>query len=282
MVDLFGVDTNLVDLFGVDTNIWVAAAAIAQTIIVAAAAIFAYGQVREAQRTREEQSRPFVVVDFDISDLPMVFLTISNLGRTIARRVRIEFNPPLARSLDNRAPTEQEKEAGGPLPPLVPFEVFTEEIPSIAPGKVIRTFFDSMMQERCEDLPEAYQVMVVYNDDRGASHTEDMPLGFGGYKNLEYIQRHTIHDVHKQLKKIADAVDRWGAGLGHGSGILVVTRDDKRKDRALARRHFRARPQSSFAPREASEGAVRSTLRQVRERASRALGVTSEKVDPKE
>jgi hypothetical protein len=269
----------VVELFGIDSEIWMASAAATQTIIVAVAAGFAYRQVREAQRTREEQSRPFVVVDLDISDPPMVFLTVSNLGRTIARRVRIEFNPPLARSLDNRAPTKEEKEAGRPLPSLVPFEVFTEEIPSIAPGKVIRTLFDSMMEERREDLPESYRVTVRYEDERGASHTEEMPLGFGGYKNLEYIRRHTIHDVHGQLEKIAREVRRWSAS---GSGILVVSRDDQREDRALARRHFRASPESSFAPGEASEGAVQFALRRLRERGSRALALASEKVDPRE
>jgi hypothetical protein len=237
----------MIDLFGVDTNLWVAGAAIAQTIILAAAAIFAFGQVREAQRTREEQSRPFVVVDLDISDPPLVFLTVSNLGRTIARRVRIKFEPPLASSFDNRALTEEQQKAGVSLPPLVPFEVFTEEIPSMAPGKVIRTLFDSMFGERREDLPESYRVMVRYEDGRGSSHTEEMPLGFAAYKNLEYIQRHTIHDVHKQLEKIADAVRRWSAS---GSGILVVPKEEERKERERLREQRMSRAQAVVAPGE--------------------------------
>jgi hypothetical protein len=48
----------MVDLFGVDTDLWTAGAAVAQTIIVGAAAVFAFRQVREAQLTREDQSRP--------------------------------------------------------------------------------------------------------------------------------------------------------------------------------------------------------------------------------
>lgn len=42
---------EIVDLFGMDTNLWTAGAAVAQTIIIAAAAAFAFRQVREVQLT---------------------------------------------------------------------------------------------------------------------------------------------------------------------------------------------------------------------------------------
>ena len=237
----------MLDLFGVDTNIWIASAAAVQTIIVGAAAVFAYRQVREVQRTREEQSRPFVVVDLDISDPPLVFLSVSNLGRTIARRVRIQFEPSLANSFDNRPLTEDQKKAGVSLPLLVPFEVFTEEIPSMAPGKAIRTLFDSMFGERREDLPESYRVTVRYEDDRSRPHTEEMLLGFAAYKNLEYIQRHTIHDVHDQLEKIADAVKHWSAS---GSGILVVPKEEERRERERLREQRMSQTRAAVAPGE--------------------------------
>jgi hypothetical protein len=83
-----------------------------------------------------------------------------------------------------------------------------------------------------------------------------MVLDLGVYAKVTYVEEHTIHDVHKELKKIATTVDRWGAGVGHGSGILVVTRDDKRKDHDLAVRRFQAH-ESSLVPHEATEnGAV--------------------------
>jgi predicted component of type VI protein secretion system len=62
----------MVDLFGVDTNLWTAGAAAAQTIIVAAAAGVAYRQVQEARLTREDQARPFVIIDFDMSEPPLM------------------------------------------------------------------------------------------------------------------------------------------------------------------------------------------------------------------
>jgi hypothetical protein len=264
-----------------------AAVGITQTVVIIVAARLTYRQVvaareqvEEARRLREEQSRPFVVVDLDISDPPLVFLTVSNVGRTIARRVRINFDPPLARSFDNRALTEEEKKAGKPLPPLVPYEVFNEEIASIAPGKVLRTLFESFMQGWREDLPDSYLVTVRYEDERGVSYTEDMPMGFGGFKNLEDIRRHTIHDLHDQLKKIADAVRRWSPATG--SGVLVVSRKEQREDHARAVRRFRARPDASFAPPRSSEPRAQWELRRQRQRLARTLAALSDGVDPEE
>src|SRR6266540_2210062 len=38
------------------------------------------------------------------------------------------------------------------------------------------------------------------------------------YRNIQYVTQHTIHDVHKQLKKIADEVRRWSAPGSGGQG----------------------------------------------------------------
>jgi hypothetical protein len=43
--------------------------------------IFAWIQVLQARRLREEQARPFVIVDFEPGFL--VYLTVANLGRTM-------------------------------------------------------------------------------------------------------------------------------------------------------------------------------------------------------
>jgi hypothetical protein len=235
-----------VDLFGVDTNLWVAGAAVAQTIIVGAAAGFAFRQVREAQLSREDQNRPFVIVDFDLSRPPFIHLFIKNIGKTMARRVRIQTDPPLASTFDKEGPRE----------PVAKLRLFTEEIPTMAPDREIRTLFDSFPARTEQRLEEVYRVTVTYEGERGRAYVDEMVLDLGVYAKVTYVEEHTIHDVHKELKKIATTVDRWGAGVGHGSGILVVTRDDKRKDHDLAVRRFQAH-ESSLVPHEATEnGAV--------------------------
>ncbi len=270
----------MVELFGVDTDIWTAVAASAQTLLIGAAAVVAYRQVREARRTREDQTRPFVIMDFDMTEPPLIYLVISNIGKTVARRVRIQTDLPLASSLD------RDDELG----PIAKLRVFTEEISSLVPGRQIRLLFDSFVQRDRATFDDSYRVTITYEGerrrswwrDRARSYVEDSSLDLGIYWNLQYIERHTIHDVHEQVKRIAEAVRSWGAGVGSGSGILVVSPEDKRKARALARRRFRARPESSFAPREASMGPAQWALRRLRERASRVLATVSERINPEE
>jgi hypothetical protein len=261
-----------VDLFGMDVNLWAAGAALVEAIIVAAAAAFAFGQVREARLTREDQSRPFVILDFEISRPPFIHLVVKNIGKSIARRVRIQTDPPLASSLDGKPQWE----------PIAKLRLFSEEIPSIAPDREIWMFFDSFKDRAQGQFDDLYRVTVTYEGERGRSYADEMVLDLSIYRNISVIDQHTIHDVHKQLKKIADSVDRWGAGVGHGSGLLVVTRDDKREDHARAVRRFRARSDASFAPRESSEPRAQWELRRLRQRLARRLAVLSDRVDPEE
>lgn len=237
---------EIIDLFGVDTNLWTAGAAAAQTVIVAAAAGFAFRQVREARLSREDQARPFVIVDFDLSVPPFIHLVVKNIGKTMAHRVRIQTDPPLASTFDK----------DGQRDPVGRLRLFTEEIPTLAPEREIRTLFDSFPARTEQQMEEVYLVRVTYEGERGRTYVDEMVLDLGVYAKISYIEQKTIHDVHTQLKKIATAVDRWGAGIGQGSGILVVTRDEKRKDQDLAIRRLEAH-QSSSAPSEAAEdGAV--------------------------
>lgn len=257
------------DLFGVDSNLWTAGAAVAQTIIIGVAAAFAYRQVREAQLTREDQSRPFVIVSFDMSQPPLISLVITNIGSTIARRVRIQTDPPLASSLDN----------DGLSQPIAKLRPFSDEIPTLAPQEKIHVLFDSFPQREQAKLDDAYRVTVSYEGERGRAWVEDMTLDLGIYRNIQYVHRNTIHDVHGQLEKIAKEVRRWSA---QGSGLLVVSRNDQREDHARAVRRFRTRPDASFAPPESSEPTAQWELRRLRRRLGKALAVLSDRVDPEE
>jgi hypothetical protein len=72
----------------------------AQLLVLVAAAIVARHQVLEARRLREQQSRPFVIIDFDIERGVEVYLQVANLGNSLAREVTFEITPPLESSID--------------------------------------------------------------------------------------------------------------------------------------------------------------------------------------
>lgn len=58
-------------------------------------------QAEREQRLREDQARPFVVVDFEPSPVwgNIINLVVQNVGKTLAKNVRLTFDPPLVSSM---------------------------------------------------------------------------------------------------------------------------------------------------------------------------------------
>jgi hypothetical protein len=185
----------------------------AQLTVLALVAAVAWRQVAEARRLREQQARPFVVIDFEI-DIPIISLVVSNVGRTMARKARFSFSPELTSSLDR--------------PPDLPFrelKMFTEGIPSLPPGKRLPVLFDSGISRKPEDgHADVYHATIIYEGADGRQYTDEMTLDLGIYWNVERLNLASLDDVHKRLKEISDTLKGWRAS---GGGILTVTPADQ-------------------------------------------------------
>jgi hypothetical protein len=121
-------------MWGVDDETWIGVTALAAwaTVIVYIGLFFyAWRQVAEARKLREEQARPFVVVDFEVG--PSIILTVENLGRTLAREVTIRF--------DKRVEATELFKAAAPYD-INEVRLFREPLPVLPPGKKIRVVFD--------------------------------------------------------------------------------------------------------------------------------------------
>jgi hypothetical protein len=196
-----------------------ALAGVAQAVILFAAALVARYQLSEARKLREATLRPFVVVDFE-HESGDIYIVISNTGDTMARNVRIAFDRPLESGLyEQRDPN-----------PLRKFEErLAEGIPSLPPGKRIRMLFDLSAHRPPEkDLADLYRVTASYAGDvTGKMYAnEETVLDFGVYRPLIWVNKHGLHDVHKQLEKIAKELTKWSAT---GRGVLVTTNDEQRQ-----------------------------------------------------
>lgn len=152
-----------------------------------AAAVFGWTQLSEAKRLREEQTRPFVVIDLGAS-VPGVFdLVVRNIGSTMAYNVRFKFDPAIE-STDND---------------LDPYKLkmFSEGISTLPPGKELRALFDSGDAREKSDLPDIYAVTVTYVDrKKRLPYEEIQDLDFGLYWDRLVHNRHDVHDIHRQLK----------------------------------------------------------------------------------
>jgi hypothetical protein len=194
----------------------VALATTGQLLVLVAAALYARAQVREARELRKDEARPYVVVDFEPDRPPFMNLVVANLGRTMARNVRIETDPPLDSSVYRSGPVA-----------LAKLRLFSEGIPSLAPGKRIVLLFDQMAHRAEAELPESYRVRLTYEWDGGDPIREDLRLDLDLYRPLRRVMLGTTHDVNQTLDKIRRLLEMWSAGVERG--LLVVSPEDKRR-----------------------------------------------------
>ncbi|MBS1878620.1 MAG: hypothetical protein JST31_03810 [Actinobacteria bacterium] len=186
----------------------------AQLAVLIAAAVVAWYQVREARHLREQQIRPFVVVDFDVESDTNVYFQVSNLGTSLARDVKIVIDPPLESAIDTDV---------GRL------KMLNEGIATLAPGKVYRTFFDMGFRRAETDLPMNHLATVTYADETGERpFRETVNLDLDQYMNMKFIQKRGIHDVHRQLESIGKIFEKWG--WGNGQGLIAMTPEEARRE----------------------------------------------------
>lgn len=192
---------------------WSASAWAALTFLVfAAAALYARRQAIEARRLREQQARPFVLIDFHAHQT-VIELVVTNAGATVARDVRFEFDrPPVS---------AYELEPGGRRK-VAEVTMIKNGIPSLAPQKEMRLFFDQFPARAAADLPLTYYVTVSYRDHAGHEYVEEQVLDLQVYLGTGGIHRDGLHEVHRELKVISEQIKRWT----DSSGLRIVTQAD--------------------------------------------------------
>lgn len=218
----------------------------AQLAVLVLAAFVAWRQVAEARQLREEQARPFVVVDFEIDHDGLIYVVVSNLGRTMARDVRLTFNPEPSTSLD--------KEDDPDDPPFREAKMLKEGIPSLAPGKRIPAMFDyGMNRAKTKDrYPDVYEVTVEYEDSAGRRlPPETNVLDLGIYWNILRIGGKDVGDIHKSLETIGKHLASFAAPIGEG--LLAVSDREVRARRDERRRAVEERRAQRSSTAEAGE-----------------------------
>jgi hypothetical protein len=145
-----------VTFLSLDSGWWQVLVAALTLVVYVFLLAYAMKQVAEARRSREEQARPFVIVDFEPRWL--TYIVIENIGKTAAREVSISFDPPLSATLP--APGAWEASPA-----------FTSGIPLLPPGRRLRVLFDALDQRWESGLPMTYTVELTYMGPSGTRNT---------------------------------------------------------------------------------------------------------------
>jgi len=229
-----------------------AVAALGTLVVYVVIAKYAKGQLDQAERIRIEQSRPYVIAEFVPGFL--IHFRVRNIGTTLARSVRISWNEWPESSLRESVWSNREK-----------FTLFRSGVPSLAPHQEIQTLFDSFVARNEKGLPMSYTVTVSYSDSAGRGYEEEFLLDLNVYLGLEQVDVKTVHDVAKELKKIADLMKGWKA-FGQG-GLKVTVFDGQRKEAGFLQSDRRQR----FHLDKNEHGSIKAALMYVRAQVHRRL-----------
>lgn len=198
-----------------------------QAVAVLLATLVAMRQLSLMRQTREQESRAYVVAYLDFRDDSVRFLpslVVSNIGRTQARNITVTSAPAMTSTLYD--------EGSGPL------DFAKEGIPTLAPGQLISTLFDSLIQRSDSDHPDRYELEIGYEDVFGKQHTESATIDLAPYWATQYTTIHGLHDVHAQLKDLNQEVRHLRSGFGGAMPLTTETRSASLR-RARTQRELR-------------------------------------------
>lgn len=201
------------DPFGYSPDQYAAAAAWASVVVLVVTGVLIYRQVAEAQRLRQEQSRPHVVVDLVPSTATrLIELWVRNIGATSAYNVKITTDPPLESSWDRRG-------EGYALGDTV---LMREGIETLPPGRDVHALFDNYVDRDNTDLPMRYDATVAYTNDAGKTWQDRYVLDLEVFKGLTFVLRKDEHDTAKALERVAATLNTWTQS---NTGVRVFSQD---------------------------------------------------------
>lgn len=176
---------------------WGAFGQVGALVVAVVAGILVWLQVRQGQRVREDQTRPYVVVDFEFRGM-LVMLSVSNIGSTPATAVRVSFDKPL------QTPTTSLSSER--------FSLFDSPISMLAPGRRISVYFGMGPDFFKEDtnVPTQYTAQVTYKDLEGRRPYDDPPmvLDLAPFK-WSAVDRDDLHDIAQRIKGIEQVMKQW-------------------------------------------------------------------------
>jgi hypothetical protein len=124
----------------------------------------------------------------------------------------------------------------GIYPRIGELAIFRDGIPTLVPGREIFLLFDSFIDRKLDKYPDRYEATVDYDGPEGTHYRNETVLDLQTYRNLTYVVRRGVHDIHERLKEIAAMLKKWAAPWG-GGGLTVSPADQLRRNREWEQRH---------------------------------------------
>ncbi len=135
-------------------------------------------------------------------------LIVENIGTTLAKDVRITFDPPLTTTVKGLDLTKS--------------ALLRDGIAVLPPGRRVETLFDLSHDRLEQKLPMRYQVTVSFLDYRNRQQ-ESLPytIDLTYVYDLEQLGEKTMHNLVDEVDKLRTELEKW---RDSDRGLLVVRR----------------------------------------------------------
>lgn len=177
---------------------WQAVGSIGTLVVAIAAAIFAYMQIRDARRLREEQAAPYVIARFRSSEASpkIIDFVIVNIGSTPAFDIRVAISP--------------EMERADPIAdyPFMSAKPIKTGIAMLAPQQEIVMFFDTVTDRVGKKLPSDFTVTISSKNSKRQQlpdATYDLDIDWGW--NTVHAAVHNQHWIGERVEGIEKATE---------------------------------------------------------------------------
>lgn len=162
---------------------------LASVFVALLATLAAWQTVREMRLAREVEERPYILIDFDFSNRPLIDLVVTNIGNGSARDVKFHFQPDMITS-DGRNISE--------------LRLFKDGLQFFPPGKMISQFFDTSIAYFRDEHSTTYEVAISYYNATRTKHYQDPPisLDLSAYRGISYLERKDMNDLVKEIKEV--------------------------------------------------------------------------------
>jgi hypothetical protein len=179
------------------TSEWESAGVWATGLLTIGLLIYAALQLRHSQQVRDDQSRPYIVVDFHFRSV-MVALTVRNIGQTAARDVRVRLAQPLtsAAATDRSLPWQSQGLFG------------PEGVSLFAPGREMRFLIDAFHERYEANLPTSISGTVEYKRLRGDEVlSEPFTIDMGPYA-MAMMAPKDVADLGDEVERIRKVFEK--------------------------------------------------------------------------
>jgi len=146
--------------------------------------------VKENKNLRKESKMPFILFDIDVSETPIYYFVIKNIGNGPAKDIKFQIEPDIPYFKDGNIKLSE-----------IPL---FKNIKYLPPNKEIKFAFGYARNEiEGKKLYEyKFNIKIEYIDIFNKNHLNEYEIDLTKYKDLFYWKKHDIDEIYQVIEKI--------------------------------------------------------------------------------